>query len=257
MSTRVTAWWRLACLVLVAGVAACASDGDSNDPTIPVDPGPLIDPAGNLVTFGEPGDLVEGSGEGLADGAIYLPGMRFPLEAGPAFVNSQVYAPGGSQPPPNAGGQCDPSNYSYPWRDNYCEFRSWTMPLCPSGRGHQGQDIRPATCEKSVHWAVAAEAGQITGIGSYSVTLIGDSGTIHRYLHLDMSQLAVQLGDTVARGDRLGLISDDFGGTLTTIHLHYDMRQAISLDGTGLITVYVPPYGSLVDSYERLLRGTP
>ena len=164
-----------------------ACDGDSEPQPEP----PLTDPNGSEFTFAAPGDLAAGSGNGFPNGTVYLPGMRFPLEKAPAFPNSQVYGVGGlRQPPGSSGGQCASANYSYPWRDNYCERRSWSMPLCPEGAGHQGQDIRPASCQKSVHWAVAAEEGQITAIGSYSVSLMGVSGTIHRYLHMDMSQLA-------------------------------------------------------------------
>lgn len=214
-----------------------------------------LDPNGETFTFLPPGDLVSGSGEGRVDDTIYAPGIRFPLENAPSYPNSQVYGVGGSQGP--SGGQCNEANYSYPWRDNYCESRSWTMPLCPAGRGHQGVDIRPATCEKSVYFAVAVEDGVISGIGSYSVTLIGDSGTIYRYLHLDMSQLSVSIGDDVTRGQRIGLVSNDFAGTPTTIHLHFDMRQAVTLEDGDSIITYVPPYASLVPAYEDLLRGNP
>ena len=37
-------------------------------------------------------------------------------------------------------------NYSYPWQDNFCETRDFQAGQCPGGFGHQGQDIRPATC---------------------------------------------------------------------------------------------------------------
>ena len=42
----------------------------------------------------------------------------------------------------------DPGNYSYPWRDNFCERRSFYVGQCPGGLGHQGQDIRPASCRQ-------------------------------------------------------------------------------------------------------------
>lgn len=241
---------QLACVAML--ITACnggSGGGGGGTGTVPTDPN------GNTFEFLPPGDLVSGSGQGRADDTVYLPGMRFPLEEAPAFTNSQVYGVGGSQGP--SGGQCNILNYSYPWQDNYCESRSWNMPLCPAGRGHQGVDIRPATCEKSVHAAVAAEAGEISGIGSYSVTLIGDSGTIYRYLHLDMARLSVSIGDEVSRGQRLGFISNDFGGTPTTIHLHFDMRQAVELEDGSVIITYVPPYTSLVPAYEDLLRGRP
>lgn len=201
-------------------------------------------------SYDPPGALVDGSGQGRADETVYVPDMRFPIEEAPAFPNSQVYRPGGYRGP--GGGQCDPSNYDYPWQDNYCESRSWDMPLCPAGQGHQGQDIRPATCDDDLWWAVAAESGTITSIGSYSVSLMSDTGTRHRYLHLSMDRLMVREGQRVQRGDRIGLVSNDFGGEITTIHLHYDLLQNVN----GVGNVYVPTYMSLVRSYEALL-GQP
>ncbi|MFU8807427.1 MAG: M23 family peptidase, partial [Bradymonadaceae bacterium] len=134
-------------------------------------------------TYNSAGDLVSGSGQGRVDENIYVPAMRFPIEAGPAYANSQVWGRGGM----NGGGgsQCDAVNYSYPWRDNYCETRGWEMPLCPTGTGHQGQDIRAATCEANKHWAVAADAGEIIQISSYILYLYGDDDNVYSYLHLE------------------------------------------------------------------------
>src|SRR5690554_6250979 len=109
-------------------------------------------------TYQPAGQLVAGSGSGLADTTVFVPGMRFPIEQAPAYPNSQVWGHGGMNGP--GGGQCDPANYFYPWWDNYCETRTWDMPLCPGGQGHQGQDIRPATCDNKTHWTVAAEIGR-------------------------------------------------------------------------------------------------
>ncbi|WP_438038808.1 M23 family metallopeptidase [Sorangium sp. So ce128] len=195
------------------------------------------------------GELLSGSGEGRADDVVYAPSMRFPLEEGPAFANSQVYSKGGSAGP--AGGQCDTDNYAYPWRDNYCELRSWEMPLCPSGTGHQGQDIRPATCEAGRHWVVAVVDGTITSVGGYSVYLTGEDGTRYDYLH--MSDVQVSPGQDVSRGERIGRVSNVYGSTPTTIHLHFNVRQSVS----GVGVVYVPPYTSLVASYEALLNEPP
>ncbi len=201
-------------------------------------------------TYQPPGTLVDGSGTGRVDHEVYVPGMRFPIENSPAYPNSQVWGHGGMNGP--GGGQCHADNYSYPWWDNYCETRQWTMPLCPGGTGHQGQDIRPSTCEDKAHWAVAAEDGTITGIGTYSVNLMTADGTRHRYLHMDPPTLAVGVGDTVQKGQRLGLVSNAFGGTPTTIHLHYDIQRNVAPHGT----VYVPTYMSLVRSYQDLI-GQP
>jgi murein DD-endopeptidase MepM/ murein hydrolase activator NlpD len=193
----------------------------------------------------EPGDLIPGSGEGAEDSTVYAPGMRYPMESGPSFPNSQVWGRGGGSGP--GGGQCDVENYSYPWRDNYCETRSWPMPLCPAGVGHQGQDIRAATCEPGVHWHVAAEAGTVTNIGSFSVYVTAENGIRHDYLH--GSGNVVSNGQALDRGDRINLTDNEFGGTPTTYHLHYNIR----MDVAGLGFVYVNPYMSLVESYMELL----
>lgn len=202
-------------------------------------------------TFNPPGELQKDSGAGRADPTIYYPTMRFPLAAGPAFLNSQVYRPGGNKSPVS-GGQCDPGNYSYPWVDNFCEKRGWDMPMCPGGTGHQGQDIRPASCVKNLHWAVAAEKGIISHIGTYSVTLQAPSGTLYRYLHLGMNTLRVKRLDSVVRGQKIGQVSNDFGDTSTTIHLHFDIKDAVKGNKVKGM-VYMPPYTSLKASYERLL----
>ena len=202
-------------------------------------------------TYQPPGQLVEGSGQGREDFTVYVPGMRFPIEEAPAYANSQVWGHGGMNGP--GGGQCHEENYSYPWWDNYCETRSWDVPMCPTGNGHQGQDIRPRTCQDDLYWAVAAEDGAITNIGSYSVYLQGDSGTLHRYLHMSPSSVTVSVGDRVTRGQRLGRVSNAFGGTPTTIHLHYDINQYVAGHGN----TYVSPYMSLVRSYEELLGVEP
>lgn len=191
-----------------------------------------------------PGSLEPNSGRGVPGATVYAPDMRFPLESRPAFANSQVYRPGGQYG--GDGGQCDPKNYSYPWRDNFCEHRPGMLNRsCLSRTGHQGQDIRPATCQKDLHRAVACVDGRITFKGAYKTSLTGSDGTTYNYLHL--SNVAVRVGDYVRSGDPIGLVSDQFGGTPTTIHLHFEVLQNIK----GLIRP-VPPYSSLVDSYKRL-----
>ena len=188
-----------------------------------------------------PGELESGDTGYTAD-TVYLSDMRFPFESAPAYPNSQLWNQGGMYG--GGGSQCHSSNYSYPWYDNFCEPREWEVPPCPGGTGHQGQDIRPATCEDSTHRIVASESGQITSVGTYAVYLDNTpSGTRHRYLHMDMNALYVAQGDWVDEGDPLGYASDDFGGTPTTIHLHYDIHQGGH---------YVSPYMALVESYKDL-----
>lgn len=223
-----------------SGLAAAAALGTAITALAP------LASAAEPFSYAPSGTLVPDSGTGRPDANVYAKGMRFPIESGPAYANSQVWGHGGNNGPANTG-QCDEENFSYPWHDNYCESRSWDMPLCPSGNGHQGQDIRAASCKKGVHWAVAATDGTITNIGSYSVYVTAADGTRYDYLH--MQDVQVKEGQTVKRDERLGMVSNQFNGTPTTVHLHFNIRQ--NVEGVGF--VYVPTYLSLVESYETLL----
>jgi murein DD-endopeptidase MepM/ murein hydrolase activator NlpD len=200
--------------------------------------------------FRPAGDMPSSQGAGVLQTAVLYPDMRFPIQHGPAYANSQVYSSGGQFGPP--GGQCAAGNYSYPWRDNFCEKRGHANPLCSTGRGHQGQDIRPPTCVANMHWTVAAEDGVIAQKGTFSVTLQGKSGTIYRYLHLRMDNLAVRQLDTVTKGQRIGQVSDTFKlGVPTTRHLHFEIIDAFRV-GDKTISTFVPPYSSLVAAYKKL-----
>ena len=126
------------------------------------------------------------------------------------------------------------------------------MAMCPTTKGHQGQDIRPATCNANSYWAVAAADGIIISVAKYSVILQTRLGTEFRYMHMQMSDLAVREGDRVRAGDRLGKVSNFFGGTPTTIHLHFDVKDAVLINGVTK-RVYLPPYTSLVESYKKLM----
>ena len=207
-------------------------------------------------TYYPPGVLKpENSGRGrIGDKYIYAPRIRFPIETAPAFINSQVYGIGGMYG--QRGSLCDQRNFRYPWKDNYCEKRGWGMPLCPGGKGHQGVDIRPSTCEKKKYFAVAVEDGIITYIGKYTVYLRGVTGRTYRYLHLDPRSLQVRKGQRMRRSQRIGRVSNYMGKTTTSIHLHFDIQQTIRIGGRSK-KVFVPPYTSLIDAYKRLLRGRP
>ncbi|MEW8147385.1 MAG: M23 family metallopeptidase [Candidatus Thiodiazotropha endolucinida] len=200
--------------------------------------------------FNSPGLLEQSSVAGHTDSTIYYPKMRFPMEKGPAYANSQVYRPGGLYG--GSGSQCDSNNYAYPWSDNFCESRRYNMPLCPSGKGHQGQDIRPAKCRSDFYWTVAVSDGVIAQVGRYSVTLLSPEGTLYRYLHLNMDDLAVQELEQVNKGERIGKVSNWFGQSKTTIHLHFDIKDTLRIKNKSKI-VYIPPYTSLVNSYKKLM----
>ncbi|MCS6858033.1 MAG: MopE-related protein, partial [Sandaracinaceae bacterium] len=97
---------------------------------------------------------------------------------------------------------------------------------------------------------VAVTSGMITHIGTYAVYLTAPDGTRYDYLH--MRPVTVRVGQRVNAGDVVGYVSNEFGGTPTTIHLHFNIRQNIM----GVGWVFVPPYLSLVRAYERLLSGS-
>jgi hypothetical protein len=208
-----------------------------------------------------PGALEPGSGVGANDSTVMVPNMVFPIRIAPTFAQSQVYRYGGSV---KGGDQCDTRNFIAPWRDNYCERRSVTAttPWCPQAGVHLGQDLRVGTpegcrAEKSTAAAqrtryeiVAVEDGVISNVGSFSINLRSNSGgRIYRYLHLNMRQLKVALGQTVKAGDLLGYVSNDFGGTPTTLHLHFEIKINTAEHGWQ----YAPPYSSLLAAYKRRL----
>lgn len=197
--------------------------------------------------FMPPGDLIPGSGRGSADATVLYPNMRFPIEDGPAFAGSQLYGVGGLKG--RDGDSCDDQNYSFPWRDNFCELRKSDLALCDSG-GHQGQDLRPATCRANHYWAVATEDGVIAQIGRFGVTLQTAQGTLYRYVHLNTADLAVHELQRVKRGDRIGKISNNWVDKLP-IHLHFDIKDSVRI-GDDVRATFVPPYSSLVHAYQAM-----
>jgi len=173
-----------------------------------------------------PGDLLDGSSttrgdSGVTDPSVVSPTMRFPVENGPAFPNSQIFGKGGGgyasgSWPGVPGSENDAENFIYPWRDNYCEVRyGYDTELCPGGEAHLGQDIRPATCENAVHWAVAPEDGFVRRIGeTHLVEIYGDSGLVYKFLHVDRPLAPGIVRDArVVRGQPIGPISNKTGAT--------------------------------------------
>ncbi|MFT5775251.1 M23 family metallopeptidase [Hyphomonas sp.] len=239
-------------------------DTDDTPVTPPVDPvtSPLAEPAPEPVfSFFAPGALIPGTGQGSGDQVVHAPDMVFPIATAPTYLQSQVFTFGGGV---GGGDQCDARNYAYPWRDNFCETRSANRgsPLCPAEKIHQGQDIRvgtPAQCntmrtaakaDRTLHEVVAVEDGVISNVGSYSISLRA-GGRIYKYLHLNMAKLKVKTGDTVTAGQSLGFVSNDFGGSATTFHLHFEIVENTADHGWA----HVPPYLSLVKAYERREKG--
>jgi murein DD-endopeptidase MepM/ murein hydrolase activator NlpD len=214
-------------------------------------------------TYYGPGDLLPGTGIGAKDFDVYAPDIVFPIDNAEAFVNSQVYGYGGAL----ARGEIDlgastldPRNYSYPWRDNFCEPRAFSLSACPSGKGHQGIDIRAGTFDPGLRAivpqkgtnggrvrVVAVEDGVITVTSALRLAS-SDGQRFWRYLNLCPDDIVVKAGQPVKSGDLLGYLGNCVGETrgLTTYHLHLDLSLK---DGAG--TRFVSPYMTLVRAYER------
>jgi len=224
-------------------------------------------------TYRPTGDIIANTGyhkqTGRADFNAYSQ-LRFPLEKAPAFVHSQSFARRDKSEHP-------PGRFpSYPWRDNFCESRSFGVGQCPTGFGHQGEDIRPRPCppgsEAQEHnqdqgqeqcdpkrQAVVAvrDAVVIRSPKQQAATLQINTRNEHirfRYMHMNPSVMdadGVLNGRAVAEGERIGVVSnylDHPNGT--TRHLHFDV-QVFTRDGW----LWVNPYVTLISAYERLIGG--
>jgi hypothetical protein len=230
--------------------------------------------------------------DGIADQTVYA-NIRFPFEKAPSFANSQSFMNWGdcdqTGRTPHPRGRKDaayrcrvnlkplvfnesaPENYSYPWRDNFCEHRYFYVGQCPGGRGHQGQDLRPATCQLRNEQAdrctpyqddvVAARDGMILRSPRMEgVYLTSNSASDHvrfRYMHMHPKSLDddnVLSGRAVKDGEVIGKAGNfNRRDNLTTYHLHFELMVP-TRDGWARVN----PYMTLVASYERLIgaRGT-
>jgi murein DD-endopeptidase MepM/ murein hydrolase activator NlpD len=246
-----------------------------------------------VFTYHSPGDILAGTGfrrqGGVADYTVYSK-IRFPLADAPAFANSQSFMNWGNCDLTGRSGagildgvrayrcrvngqilindESAAENYSYPWRDNFCEMRAFYVGQCPAGRGHQGQDIRPAFCKQRVpganrcepyqHDVVAARDGAVLRAPNqealYIVVNAPNERVRFRYLHMLPRQFdadGMVSGRFVREGELLGKVGNFFRHErATTYHLHFDMQVP-----TKYGWVFVNPYMTLVAGYERLIRG--
>ena len=207
------------------------------------------------------GDIIASSGYrkqgGRADLTAYSQ-IRFPIQKTPAFVRSQSFGKRDKSEQPNGG---------YPWRDNFCESRSFEVGQCPAGFGHQGEDIRPGACpgnneedhcDPKQQAVLAVRDGVvIRSLTQQAAILQINSSTEHirfRYMHMSPSSMdadGVLSGRHVEEGEKIGVVSnylDHPNGT--TRHLHFDV-QVFTRDGW----LWVSPYVTLVSAYERLIHG--
>jgi len=220
-------------------------------------------------TYRPSGDIIANSGlrkqGGHADLIAYSQ-IRFPVEKPIAFVHSQEFRARRSSDKPLD--ELSGGNTSYPWRDNFCEARSFNVGQCPSGFGHQGEDIRPAPCPLNVeggdrcdprqHAVVAVrDAVVIRAPKQQAATLQINTRNEHvrfRYMHMNPAALdasGMLNGRSVDEGEKIGVVSnylDHPNGT--SLHLHFDV-QVFTRDGW----IWVNPYATLISAYERLIRG--
>ncbi|MBR0789583.1 M23 family peptidase [Bradyrhizobium manausense] len=207
------------------------------------------------------GDIIPNTGYrkqgGHPDPMAYAQ-IRFPLEKAPAFVHSQSYAKRDKDEGPRA----------YPWRDNFCESRSFEVWQCGSGYGHQGEDIRAADCAspsdarepcdpKQRGVVAVRDAMVIRASKDQAATLEVNTRTEHirfRYMHMNPQALnadGVLNGRIVAEGEKIGVISNYLDHPAgTSMHLHFDV-QVFTRDGW----IWVSPYVTLVSAYERLIHA--
>ena len=246
-----------------------------------------------VFTYHTPGDLIPGTGfkrrSGVADYTVYSR-IRFPLAAAPAFANSQSFMNWGNCEGTGRSGagtlggvrayrcrvnnqtlisdESAAENYSYPWRDNFCETRYFYVGQCPAGLGHQGQDIRPAFCRQRVpganrcepylHDVVAVRDGAVLRAPGqealYIVVNAPNERLRFRYLHMLPRQAdtdGLVSGRLVREGEVIGKVGNFFQRErATSYHLHFDIQVP-----TQYGWVFVNPYMTLVAAYERLIRG--
>ncbi len=243
-------------------------------------------------TYYGPGDLIENSGwkkmPGRADYHVYAR-MRFPIADAPGYVKSQSFMPWGDcyhtgtvgrtgrkgaqyhckvNGKPLVFDESAAENFTYPWRDNFCEMRDFLVGQCPGGYGHQGQDIRPGNCvlnnaeadrcQPYQHTVAAVQNGIIRrmagDIGLYIVANTENEHVRFRYLHMNpnfMDGEGFLNGRPVSEGEIIGKVAtwgDYEKGT--SYHIHFNIQVF-----TKIGWVWVNPYMTLVAAYERLIGG--
>ena len=159
-------------------------------------------------------------------------------------------------------------NFTYPWRDNFCEQRDFLVGQCPGGYGHQGEDIRAAKCvlfnaeaDRCLpyqDYVAAVHDGMIRRRpGNLAAYIVANNANEHvrfRYLHMNpkfMDADGLLNGRQVSEGEIIGQVAtwgDNENGT--SYHIHFNI-QVFSEIGW----VWVNPYMTLVAAYERLIGG--
>ena len=213
-------------------------------------------------TYRPTGDIIARTGNrrqgGHGDLTAYSQ-IRFPLVRTPVAIRSQSFS---------RRDKTELVAGAYPWRDNFCEARSFNVGQCPSGFGHQGQDIRPVACPSGSETdescdlrrqpVVAVRDGVvIRSPKQQAATLQINTRTEHirfRYMHMNPSAMdedGLLNGRRVAESEQIGVVSNYLDRPSgTSRHLHFDV-QVFTRDGW----IWVNPYTTLISAYERLIRG--
>jgi hypothetical protein len=212
-------------------------------------------------TYRPSGDIIARTGSrrtaGRIDNTAYSQ-IRFPVVRVPVAIRSQQFAR--RDKTKLVGG-------TYPWRDNFCEDRSFNVGQCASGFGHQGQDIRPRPCaaeegaeacdDKRQAIVAVRDAVVIRAPKQQAATLQVNTRTEHirfRYMHMNPSAMdgdGLLNGRRVVEGESIGVVSNYLDRPAgTSRHLHFDV-QVFTRDGW----LWVNPYTTLVLAYERLIGG--
>ena len=243
-------------------------------------------------TYYGPGDLIENTGwkklSGRVDYHVYAR-MRFPIAYAPAYVKSQSFLPWGDcyrtgmvgrmgrkgapyrckvNDKPLVFDELAVENFTYPWRDNFCEQRDFLVGQCPGGYGHQGEDIRPAQCvlynagaDRCLpyqDYVAAVHDGVIQrmpgNLGAHIVVNTTNEHVRFRYLHMNpkfMDADGLLNGRLVNEGEIIGKVAT-WGNSEngTSYHLHFNIQVFTSVGW-----VWVSPYMTLVAAYERLVGG--
>jgi len=243
-------------------------------------------------SYYSPGYLIPNTGwhkmSGRVDYHVYAR-MRSPIANAPSYVKSQSFMPwgdcyrtgrNGSMGKKGAHYSCkvndiplvfDESaavNFTYPWRDNFCEQRDFLVGQCPGGVGHQGEDIRPGSCTlfnenadrclPYQHTIAAVRDGLVWrtagDLAVYIVVNTKDDFVRFRYLHMNpkfMDDDGLLSGREVSEGEIIGRVGTwgDFEKG-TSYHIHFNIQVF-----TKVGWVWVSPYMTLVLAYERQIGG--
>lgn len=196
-----------------------------------------------------PGNILPTGIAGIQRRQVVFPDWVFPMQVGAstglhAYIGTQLSQYHGL-PWSN-----DPRLFAYPHRDNQCEPRRWRVDGCPSGKGHQGVDIR-ANDNRDNHWeVVAVEDGVVTSVTSNTTVAIRNGNHTVRYLHMHPQAITladIRPGVRVRKGQVIGRVSCFMESTCSTSrHLHFD-----AYTGTAGQGMFYHVYPSLVAAYRR------